>query len=1003
MKRNLQAIFVCLAGALCCFAQPQAHLAGVIADASSGSVPDAIVSVVNEDLGFRRVARSQADGRYSVPSLQPGVYKIMVRKEGFRTSIRFGVKLDSSQAVRADFALVVGSVHEVITVEGTAPLLNTEDASVSTTIGRDEVDRIPVNQGGLLNILELAPGTIVTPATRGESGQFTANGQRPNTHYFTVDGVSANTGVSGGGSPAQSTGGALPGMSAIGSMHSFISTEAMEEVRVLTSTTASELGRMPGAQVSIGSRSGSNDFHGTLAYFFRHEDLAANDWFANASGAGSGPLRLNNFAATLGGPAIRNHTFFFVAYEGMRLRQPSAWSAPVPSAEFRRAAAPWAQPALGAFPMPNGVDLGRGLAQWTGRNNRPSGLHVGSARIDQVISSRVTAFARYNQSPSESEFGNAQINRLELESRSATLGISWRPTPASLVDTRFNFSGASALSSWRQADPAASPCALQAVTLHFISTSNVCSSIARFTIAGVGQLVSGPEGFRRQGQFQYFQSASIDGRTHSLRAGVDFRRLTPSRQDAAPGVLIIADTFEDFVAGRNISTATSPAQNRTAVTKELSLFAQDTWRISPRLTATFGLRWELSLPPSANEPAYFLDAGETTAEARQQHLWPLRYGYLAPRLGIAYRPFGGRTVVRGGFGIYYDSSLSLATDLLNGGPFNVTEFYNSRYAPLGKLSLTFGFPSDLRLPQVKQWNAAVEHAFSDKDVASVSYVGSNGADLVRREIGGRGTTDRLWLALSTNNGNSAYHALQIQYRRSLSHNLQGRVSYAWSHSIDNGSSDSALQWVGAGTWGDNNRGSSDFDVRHSVNATLSYEIPRTAATPRPLRGFAIDGMFRARSGFPINVLDSEQFQGVSFANVFRPNLVTGMPSWIEDAHSPAGRRVNPDAFRPVSGAAQGNLGRNSLTGFGLSQVDLSVRREFSLGETRSLQLRVEAFNAFNHPYFADPEKYLISPLFGQPTSMLNVMLGTGTPASGLAPIFQAGGARSLQLSLRFRF
>ncbi len=1008
MKRILQAIFVCLAGALPgalrCLAQPQAHLAGVVTDSSSGSVPGAAISVVNEDLGFRRVTQSQSDGRYSVSSLQPGIYKIMVRKEGFRTSIRFGVNLDPAQAVRADFALVVGSVHEVITIEGTAPLLNSEDASVSSTIDRDQADRLPVHRGGLLNLLELAPGAIVTPATRGESGQFTANGQRPNTNYFTVDGASANTGVSGGGSPAQSTGGALPGISAIGSMHSLISVEAMQEVKVLTSTTVSELGRMPGAQVSIGSRSGSNEFHGSLAHYFRHEDLAANDWFANAAGGGRAPLRMNNFAASLGGPVARNRTFFFLAYEGLHLRQPSAWSAPVPSVEFRRAAASWVRPALNAFPVPNGIDLGRGLAQWTGRNNRPSGLNVGSARLDQVISSRLTAFARYHQSPSESEFGNAQINRLELDSRSVTFGLNWRPTQGSAVDSRFNFSDASALSSWRQADSAVAPCALQTVTLTFISSSNVCASIVRLTIAGVGQLASGHEGYRRQGQFQYLQSASFDRGNHAFRAGADFRRLTPSRQDAAPAVSIIADTLEDLAAGRNISSATSPALNRTAVINELSLFAQDSWRISPRLTATFGLRWELSLPPSTNEPAHFLDSGATEAVARQQPIWPLRYGYFAPRLGIAYRPWDSRrTVIRAGLGIYFDSSLSLATDLLNGGPFNVTEFFNSRYAPLGRLSLIFGFPSDLRLPEVKQWNVAIEHAISDRDIVSASYVGSKGADLVRREIGGRGTSDRLWLALSTNDGYSAYHSLQVQYRRNLARNLQGGIAYAWSHSTDNGSSDSALQWVGHGTLGDANRGSSDFDVRHSVNASMTYEIPHASGAPSLLRGFAIDGMFRGRSGFPINVLNSEQFQGVSFANVFRPNLIAGAPTWIEDPQSTAGRRINPGAFQPAGSAVQGNLGRNALTGFGLSQIDLSVRREFFFGETRSLQFKVEAFNALNHPYFADPEKYLISPLFGQSTSMLNLMLGTGTPASGLAPIFQAGGARSLQLALRFRF
>jgi hypothetical protein len=1003
VKRYLQAIFLCLAGVVPSTAQPQAHLAGAIVDASNSSVPDAVITVVNENLGFRRVTESQADGRYTVSSLQPGIYKITVRKEGFRTSIRFGVRLEPSQAVRADFALVVGSVHEVITVQGTTALLNSDDASVGTLIGREEVERLPIHQGGLLNLLELVPGTTVTPATRGESGQFTANGQRPNTHYFTVDGASANTGVSGGGAPAQSTGGALPGMSAIGSLHSVISTEAMQEMRVQTSTTVSELGRLPGAQVSISSRAGSNEFHGALAHYFRHEDLAANDWFANAFGDHKAPLRMNDFAASFGGPVVRNRTFFFLAYEGMSLRQPSAWSAPVPAVDFRQSSAAWVRPALNAFPVPNGIDLGRGLAQWTGRNNRPSSLNVGSARVDQVISSRLTAFARYNQAPSQSEFGNAQINRLELESRSVTFGLSWRPGHDSVIDSRFNFSDAKALSSWRQADPAASPCALQTVTLSYIASSNVCASLVRITIAGVGQLVSGQEGERSQGQFQYVQSASFNFGNHTIRTGADFRRLTPRRRDATATVSIIADTLEDLANNQNISKAVSPAVNAAAITNELSLFAQDTWRISSRLTATFGLRWEFSLPPSTDQSIYFLDPSATVPVKGTQALWPRRYDYYAPRLGVAYRPWKSkRTVVRAGMGIYYDSSLSLATDLISGGPLSATEFVNPRHAPF-ILFLSYGFPTDLRLPVVKQWNASVEHALSDRDVFSASYVGATGDDLIRREIGGRGTTEQLWLALSTNNGYSTYHALQLQFQRNFARSLQGRISYTWSHSIDNGSTDSALQWVGAGALNDNGRGSSDFDIRYSINATMTYEFPRNAGIPSLLRGWAMDGMFRGRTGFPITVLNSEQFQGVSFANIFRPNLISGVPIWIDDPGTPGGRRINRAAFQSAGSATQGNLGRNSLTGFGLSQIDLSVRREFSFGETKSLQFRIEAFNALNRPYFADPQKYLVSPLFGQSTSMLNLMLGTGTPASGLAPIFQAGGARSLQLALRFRF
>ena len=227
-----------------------------------------MVSAINEDTGFRRIGYSRTDGGYTVASLEPGVYKITVRKPGFRTIIRFGVKLEVSQPARLDFTLAVGSMQEAITVEGAPALLNSEDGSVGTLVARDEIEHLPLNGRGLISLLELAPGTVVTPATRGEAGQFTVNGQRPNTHYFTVDGVSANTGVSAGGLPAQSTGGSLPGMTAFGSLHSLISLDALEEFRVQTSSAIPEFGRLPGAQVSLSSRAGTNEFHGSHALFF---------------------------------------------------------------------------------------------------------------------------------------------------------------------------------------------------------------------------------------------------------------------------------------------------------------------------------------------------------------------------------------------------------------------------------------------------------------------------------------------------------------------------------------------------------------------------------------------------------------------------------------------------------------------------------------------------------------------------------------------------------------
>src|SRR5450759_5126414 len=299
------------------WAQRSAYIHGRVLDPSQAVVPEAAITVVNQESGFRHVAQTASDGEFAVGSLDSGTYKVTVRKDGFRTMIRFNVMVANLEAARVDFTLSVGSVQETITVEGTAPLPGQEDASIGVRVFREDIQRLPLNGRGILGLLELSPGTNVTPATRGEAGQFTANGQRPNANYFTVDGTSANTGVTAGGLPAQATGGVLPAMSAFGSLDSLLPVEAVDEFRVQTSNAMSEIGRLPGANVAVTSRSGSNEFHGSAVYRFRHELLAANDWFANVAGIRRGPLRLHDIAPSFGGPIRRDHTFFFLSYKTM--------------------------------------------------------------------------------------------------------------------------------------------------------------------------------------------------------------------------------------------------------------------------------------------------------------------------------------------------------------------------------------------------------------------------------------------------------------------------------------------------------------------------------------------------------------------------------------------------------------------------------------------------------------------------------------------------------------
>jgi len=994
-------------------AQPYSHLSGVILDASLASVPGAMVTVVNEDTGLRRVATSQSDGGYVVSSLQPGVYKITIRKPGFRTMIRFGVKLMESQPARVDFKLVIGSVQETITVEGSAPLFNTEEASVSTVVGRDEVDHLPLDGSGLLGLIGLVPGAVVTPATRGEAGQFTVDGQRPNTHYFTVDGASANTGVSGGGSPAEATGGALPGMTAFGSLDSLVTPDALQEMRVQTSTSTPQFGRMPGAQVSLTSRSGSNEFHGSLLYGFRNEALDANDWFANRHGDPRAPLRLQNFSGGLGGPLWRNHTFFFISYEGMRLQQPFVWVQPVPTLAARTNSFAWANPLLSLFPVPNGPDLGGGLALWTGRTSRPSSLDAGAVRLDHTFTSWLTAFARYNEAPSSSQFGTSPVDTLDLGSRAITVGFDVRAKPNLFVDLHLNYSLATATSVWNQQGSSANPCDLEPTTFQFLHVEGVCNYLVRLSIAGVGQVVSGSEGVRTQTQFQVTPAANWNVGNHAIRFGADYRRLAPARTDATGSIYLFVDTVQDLTGnssnfwgscGTGFACTTSP-QFASAVLREASLFVEDTWRISRRLTATYGLRWEISPPPTAasGTTANFF-ATETQAGGRQA-LWQTTNANFAPRVGIAFQPTErGRTVIRAGAGLYYDSSLSLAGDLVSGGPLTVAAFSNN-VSHFPSTTLQFGFTPQLRLPTVKQWNISVERALSNHDIVSVGYIGSSGSDLIRREVSNLAATQIV--AIATNDGLSIYHALQAQYRRRLSHGIEGLVSYAWSHSIDNSSTDSGLYAFNSVSSISQDRASSDFDVRQSFSAGFTYALPHSIHSVL-LRDWELDGTFRARSGFPINVLDSDQFQGITYQDIYRPNLLGGVPLWISDPSAPGGRRINLAAFHALppdaqGNGTQGNLGRNALTGFGMYQLDLAVQRDFLVTEHRALQLRMEAYNALNHPNFADPIPFLASPLFGQSNSMLNLMLGTGSPGSGLAPIFQAGGARSLRFVLRFRF
>jgi hypothetical protein len=291
-------------------------------------------------------------------------------------------------------------------------------------------------------------------------------------------------------------------------------------------------------------------------------------------------------------------------------------------------------------------------------------------------------------------------------------------------------------------------------------------------------------------------------------------------------------------------------------------------------------------------------------------------------------------------------------------------------------------------------------------VGSIAYVGATGRNLLGHEAyvdPATGVVERL-ITLTANS--SSYEAVEMRYNGLLARNLYGSLSYTWAHSIDDGSLDSSVFLIHSGYSLSEARGSSNFDVRHSLTAALSYRIPfegSASRLPPWLAGWTLSGIFRIRGGFPIDVETNEQPLGQGFDNVGRPDLVHGVPVWISDPIVAGGRRLNPTAFALPPTGAPGTLGRNAITGNPLIQVDASLHREFALFHGFSLEVGLNVFNVLNHPAFGDPVPFLSSPWFGQSTSMQNLMLGSGSANTGLPPLFQNGGPRSAEFSFRVSF
>ena len=1019
---------VCLAlNTFSLFAQsPNGNINGLVSDPSSAAVVGAEIVAVNDVTGVQYITKTNNEGIYVLPNLPPGPYRVQVSKIGFKTLIKPDITLNVQDSLSINFGLLVGAFHEIVTVQGGAPLVNTESGSVSTVVDRNFVENLPLNGRSFNTLLQLTPGVVIAPSPSTYApGQFSIAGQRTDANNFTVDGVSANFGVQAPGNLGESGTGTAQAFSALGGTSSLVSVDALQEFRVETSSFAPEFGRSPGGQVILTTRSGTNNFHGGLFDYFRNTAMDANDWFANHAGEPRAAEHHNDFGAFLGGPLWKNRTFFFFSYEGARLDEPQTQAIQVPS-EYARSIAPSAlAPFLSAYPRPDDRTVNPGVytSTFTGNYTNTAALNATSLRVDQVLSDRFSVFARYNYAPSRTAgpaYSLSTFQTSPVNTQTFTAGVNMFLSTRVANSLRGNYSSQSAsISASLDTLGGAVPLSPQMILGSLPASTNIGS----FGTFDTQYLIVGSEGENKTRQANLVDDLTVSVGVHQLKIGTDYRAIFLDANSFQHEPQYLGSSVQSFLSTGTVSLSTATRLPARMLAQSLSLYAQDMWKVNSRLTLTYGLRWELDPAPSARGRANLAswqnvdDPAKIVLAPSGTKPWSTTYSNFAPRFGLAYSlSEKGDFVLRLGGGFFYDLGVGSVANLAFTFPNASFGFFPSVSLPVTDLSpylpvvstqppypeAVQGFSPHLKLPRSYQWNLAIEKSFAGQQAVSLTYVGQAGRNLLRQEVLYQPNTNFTGdFILNKNDAYSNYHALQFQYRRPLSSRIQALLNYTWSHSLDNASNDAVAGLSNTVISAANDYASSDFDVRHSFSGALSFQLP-AAASSGPLsaltKEWSLETVVVARTGFPLNgvvLLASPDPTGFALS---RPDLVPGQPLWIENPTAPGGQSLNTNAFSVPLSPRQGTESRNDIRGFGMTQVDLSISRKFPITDHFHLQFRADAFNLLNHPNFSNPLAYVeFGTSYLSSTRMLNQALG------GLTPLFQQGGPRSLQLSLKLNF
>ena len=1025
---------------------------GRMTDPAGAVIPNGQVVIKNVETGVARTVATNGSGLYQAPNLSPGIYEISATAAGFGTTVVNNAELTVGAELKVDVSMKIGAVGQQVVVESSHTNIELSSSEMSQVVGTKTIVELPLNGRDWTQLAQLQPGiaqvrsqngTDTNRAQRGNGVDITISGSRPNENNYRLNGISINDYAN-----------SAPG-SALGTN---LGVDAIQEFSVLSSTFAAEYGKVSGGVVNAVTRSGTNAIHGTAYYFIRNSALDARNFF-DVTRTAALPFRRNQYGGSAGGPIKKNKTFWFVDFEGLRESLATTSTATVPSPAIRSTAVASIQPFLAIYPLPNGAISTNGqTGSYIFPSTRVSHDDFLTGKFDHRFSDKDSFNATYlwdNGLFNAPDEMNNKLVGAASRRNNITMEESHIFSPTVFNSARFGFARTHATNNTVQQDLNS---ALSNPALAFIPGHEVGGiQISGITTFGGG--VHGPdENNFHYNSFQGYDDIYVTRGIHSLKFGGVFERMQDNLfAGFTTDGLFAFGSLTNFLA--NIPSTFSgllPASDNTRGIRQSlgGVYAQDDIRLRPNLTINVGIRWEMvSVPTEVNGKIANLknitDAASTIGFLFNN---PTKKDF-SPRLGFAWDPFkNGKTSIRGGIGIY--DALPLAYAFTNRFPRTPPFFeqgsigYTAGRSPANFFP-TSGFtligPATFRAIYVQpnpprafktQYNLNIQRELAKDTVLTVGFVGARGRNMVNGNDDtnfalATTTNPYTWLAstpkINTNFGRIAetdwggdtwYNALQVNLKKNFSHGLMAQLAYTWAKSIDTGSNAfSTNEFIN--TVGDPyglfdpllNKGLSDFDIRHNVVFNFLYQVPVpktwNAFARNVVGGWQVGSIFTASTGNPMSVVLNNDRAGTKNGLTSnqageRPNYVSGCnptaPSASDLANAKLGSvaYINTSCFTFPAQFTLGNLGRNSLTGPGLQNLDFSFFKTTSvpkISENFKVQFRAEFFNVLNHVNFAQPDvaHYTIMDVNGNINSNAGQIIGTQTLS------------RQIQFGLKFLF